>query len=721
MTLDELKAQNIWFLWNYALGKNGKKTKVPMSVSGGVTGTSDNFQNTWSDYNTAIRSKENLSAAGIGFKVPDNMYFLDIDGRPLDDSFVQLLLERHDSYAETSPSGNGIHILGICDNDRLPFIRDEVKDRISVAREFYQKNPNNHIELYFGHATNRYATFTGNALNDKELTDGTVACLTTLDKDMRRKPKSNYSESRDGNREDFDIICNLRKQKNSEKFSKLYDHGDWQGCGYGSQSEADAGLCSMIAFRTGPDPEAIDRLFRGSALYRPKWDRDDYRTNTISFAIDSCNGNFHRSAMDHPPFVRFDDNGQAHVIVPLLAKYCREHMQYILVRDNGKQALHKYIYEDGCYRFYADNMMMGRIKQFIADYDEELVSMRKVSETLQHISTDLNYISQDDLNSDETIINFENTLLKVTGSETTEIPHTADIYSTIQIPCIWKGSETPTPVFDSYMDTLTDGDKSVKQLLMEFIGIDLKEIEARFGTGAVYGTRLAGSSDMSFLSVDELKTFKKMTGGDSIYSEFKGQQGFEYTYNGLLWFCMNRLPKFGGDSGKWVYDRIMVIECKNVIPKAKQDKQLLDKMYAERNGIVYKAVKALQTVIANGYSFSEPESVASARDNYQRENNTVICFFEECMCLRENGKITDSCTTGKTYKVYKEWCRDNNNGYAKSYKEFREKLAEHLSTSFAEMSVKRNDGTYFRDYTLTTEAKQNYQSAYGYAADEFLA
>ena len=52
-----------------------------------------------------------------------------------------------------------------------------------------------------------------------------------------------------------------------------------------------------------------------------------------------------------------------------------------------------------------------------------------------------------------------------------------------------------------------------------FIGIDLKEIESRFGTGAVYGTRLAGSSDMSFLSVDEPKTFKKMTGGDSLFAE----------------------------------------------------------------------------------------------------------------------------------------------------------------------------------------------------------
>ena len=43
----------------------------------------------------------------------------------------------------------------------------------------------------------------------------------------------------------------------------------------------------MIAFRKGPDFDAIDRLFRGSALYRPKWDRDDYRNSTIAIAIEA--------------------------------------------------------------------------------------------------------------------------------------------------------------------------------------------------------------------------------------------------------------------------------------------------------------------------------------------------------------------------------------------------------------------------------------------------
>ncbi len=41
-----------------------------------------------------------------------------------------------------------------------------------------------------------------------------------------------------------------------------------------------------------------------------------------------------------------------------------------------------------------------------------------------------------------------------------------------------------------------------------------------------------------------LKTFKKVTGGDSLFAEFKGQQGFQYTYSGLLWFCMNRHSSF---------------------------------------------------------------------------------------------------------------------------------------------------------------------------------
>lgn len=50
-------------------------------------------------------------------------------------------------------------------------------------------------------------------------------------------------------------------------------------------SRADAALCFFLAFWCGGDADRIDRVFRQSALYRPKWDRDDYRSNTIDEAI----------------------------------------------------------------------------------------------------------------------------------------------------------------------------------------------------------------------------------------------------------------------------------------------------------------------------------------------------------------------------------------------------------------------------------------------------
>ena len=758
--MQELMDMKIWFLWRKELNGN-RINKIPFAAGGGATGTNEKYRHTWVSYNEALDSMKKQSTAGLGFVIPKSYFFLDIDNKSLTDPFVQNLLERFNSYTERSVSGNGIHIYGKCDFTKLPTYTDK-NGNLKLDKAYYMKNPNNHLELYIGGLTNRFAAFTGDVILNEPLKESTEAVLLTLDKNMRKTEKAIYSNKRNVARATFDIVCNLRKQKNGDKFKKLYDDGDISD--YASHSEADAALCAMIAFRTGPDPLAIDDIFRTSALYREKWNRDDYREATINAGIEACHSIFHKSKMEHPYFIKFHDKtDEPYVSVPLLAKYVREHLCYILVRDNGKQSLMKYVYEDGCYRLYADNMLMGIIKKYIADYDEELVRMNVVSETLQHITTDLNYVSQDKLNAEENLINFRNGLLRITADSLTLIPHTPDILSTIQIPCNWLGQDIPTPIFDSYMHTLTNGDKAIEQLLLEFIGvcisnikgwrmkkslflvgdgdtgksqlknlverllgkgnfigIDLKEIEARFGTGAIYGTRLAGSSDMSFLSVDELKTFKKITGGDSLYAEFKGQQAFEFTYNGLLWFCMNRLPKFGGDDGKWVYDRIMVVRCPNIIPKDKQDKMLLDKMYAERDGIVYKAVKALQKVITNGYQFSEPESVSLERDIYMSENNSVISFYEECMCRRSNSKMDDLATTSRIYDVYRAWCYDNNNGFAKTAKEFRETLASYLDSSFKEMTIHTNKGTYYKSLTLTAEAKEQYKKVYGYDTTDFL-
>ncbi len=758
--MQELKARKIWVCWRYTMVK-GRRTKKPFSAYGPATGTDEPHCHSWVTYDEAVSAAKEKNFDGIGFIIPKGYAFLDIDHRPREDQLVQTMLRRFNTYAERSVSGDGIHFYGKCDFEKMPLTPDK-KGKLKLDKTYYTKNPNTEMELYIGGATNRFAVYTGNVVSDVPLADCTAAILTTLDKNMRRAEKKKYSAKRDGDKQIYNIISKLREQKNGEKFAALFDRGDITG--YGSPSEADAALCALIAFRTGTDTESLDTIFRQSALYREKWEREDYREATMATGINACHGIFHRSQMEHPYFIRFNDmTGEPYVVAPLLAKYVREHLDYILVRDNGKQGMIKYVYEDGVYRLYADDMMKGIIKKFIADYDEELVRIKQINETFQLLVTDLSYVPQEQLNANENVINFQNGLLYVTATETKLYEHSPKVMSTIQIPCCWMGTPSPTPVFDRYMDTLTNGDDAIRQLLLEFmgacisnvkgwrmkkalflvgegdtgksqlkslverllgtgnyIGIDLTEIEARFGTGAIYGTRLAGSSDMSFLTVEELKTFKKITGGDSLFAEFKGQQGFEFTYGGLLWFCMNRLPKFGGDDGKWVYNRIMAVTCPNPIPKEKQDKLLLDKMYAERDGIVYKAVLALQTVIANGYRFSESQSVEFARDSYMAENNTIISFFAECMQPWENGKINSHCTTGRIYRVYQAWCRENNNGFAKTAREFREGLASHLGATYAAITTRRQGNTYYKDYCLTQETKEQYSREYGYDGSEFV-
>ena len=336
MTVDELKDKKLWFLWSAKPGRNGKVTKVPFAANGGATGTDDAHKGTWVSFDDAESARNQFQASGLGLKIPKGFFLLDIDHKDISDPFAQLMLSRFSSYAEVSPSGKGIHIIGQCDITKLPVHFDDRRKKLVLDSEYYQKRSDIGLELYIGDITNRYGTFTGNTINSLPIADCTQAVLTTLDKEMRKKPKAKYSAKRDGDRAVFDIVCDLRKQKNGDKFIRLYDKGDFSE--YGSQSEADAALCALIAFRTGADPDAIDEVFRSSALYRSKWERDDYRENTINAGISACNGVFHRSKMEHPDFIKFNEQtGEPYVSVPLLAKYVREHLLVNIV--NGQMTV----------------------------------------------------------------------------------------------------------------------------------------------------------------------------------------------------------------------------------------------------------------------------------------------------------------------------------------------------------------------------------------------
>ena len=165
MTVDELKDKKLWFLWSAKPGKNGKVTKVPFAANGGATGTDDAYKGTWVSFDDAESARNQFQASGLGLKIPKGFFLLDIDHKDISDPFAQLMLSRFSSYAEVSPSGKGIHIIGQCDIKKLPVHFDDRRKRLVLDSEYYQKRSDIGLELYIGDITNRYGTFTGNTIN----------------------------------------------------------------------------------------------------------------------------------------------------------------------------------------------------------------------------------------------------------------------------------------------------------------------------------------------------------------------------------------------------------------------------------------------------------------------------------------------------------------------------------------------------------------------------
>ena len=386
----------------------------------------------------------------------------------------------------------------------------------------------------------------------------------------------------------------------------------------------------------------------------------------------------------------------------LLAAHIIKSGQYAFLNNSV------YLYDNGVYTALCDDVFRGYVMSYVTALDCTLAKTSGIDGAVRDVKSDNGHRrNPSEFNSDENIINFQNGVLHLDTMELA--PHSPDILSTIQIPCNWSiAEEFPVcPIFDGYLNDLANGDEEIIRFLWQYIGvtisnipgyvtksalflygagntgksqflellsrlvgkanstsIDLAELEERFGTFSLLHKRLAGSPDMSFAKVSEMKIFKKLVGGDDIGFEQKGKEKVIDKYKGVLLFCCNELPKFGGDKGDHVYERMIIINCRNIIPAEKRDCDLIKKMYAEREAIVFKAVRALKKFIANGKRFNIPKCCEAETKKYKVGNDNALRFLEECTIIRErNPSYNDVLTCGNMYRAYKSWVEEEGEAY----------------------------------------------------------
>jgi len=291
----ELKAIPNWMCWCYELRQNNqgdwKWTKPPLQVNSHYARSDQprtwtTFERVWEHYVSPFGTEPN----GIGFRPTGDIIGSDLDHcrDPVSgeiDEWAWEIIRLINSYTEISPSGTGIRIFCY---GKLPPGR--------------RKNGN--VEMY-DQSSPKYLTITGHHL------PGTPRTLERRQTEVERAHAEYLDAQSDkplGEREPIavepmrrieprslpgwgtleDIIQRASQAANGSKFLNLW-RGNYEAEGFPSQSDADASLCTMLAFWTGPDPTKLDACFRESGLYRGKWDEQrgtlTYGERTIEYAL----------------------------------------------------------------------------------------------------------------------------------------------------------------------------------------------------------------------------------------------------------------------------------------------------------------------------------------------------------------------------------------------------------------------------------------------------
>ncbi len=269
----EMRALPQWVCWRYET-RDGNPTKVPYRARGWGRASSIDPE-TWGTFEQALKAMERHQHDGIGFMFAGDWVGVDID-KCLDPDTgirapwaIELLVHfAQGAYMEISPSGTGIHIIG---KGQIPGKRNKTT---------YQTGA---VELYDA-TSPRFFTVTGNALPETSPPDDISAGLATVYQmvfppepappPLRVLPSLTLDDQR--------VLELAFRASNGAETRRLYD-GDKSGCG-DDHSGADLALQSRLAFYT-QDPDQLDRLHRGSGLYRKKWERADYRERTIGKAL----------------------------------------------------------------------------------------------------------------------------------------------------------------------------------------------------------------------------------------------------------------------------------------------------------------------------------------------------------------------------------------------------------------------------------------------------
>jgi hypothetical protein len=282
---EELQRVPRWNKWESVPNRDDptkKPKKIPFQVNGRVAGSTDSAVDQWTTFKAAYQSHRETGARGIGFLLIKADPFTGIDLDRIINPETGEISERGKriismfpgAYKEISPSETGVKLW--IKGKKPAWCKKCTKDFDNGER----------VEIY-DHS--KFFTVTGHTYGEpvSEIADHEAEVAQLCEELFSTKVEDPGRSEPEVEELGLDVqghVSLLLSFRNAESFRRLYEDGDLSDHD-NDHSSADLALCTHLAFVTR-EVDAIDKIFRSSALYREKWERESYRVATIMKALE---------------------------------------------------------------------------------------------------------------------------------------------------------------------------------------------------------------------------------------------------------------------------------------------------------------------------------------------------------------------------------------------------------------------------------------------------
>lgn len=228
--------------------------------------------------------------------------------------------------------------------------------------------------------------------------------------------------------------------------------------------------------------------------------------------------------------------------------------------------------------------------------------------------------------------------------------------------------------------------------------LDLNELGERFKTAELFGKLANIGDDIGDEFIPNPAIFKKLTSGDRLNAERKGQDPFDFNSYAKLLFSANNIPRIKDKSGA-VLDRLIIIPFSATFSAddPDYDPYIKYKLRSEEcmKYLIRVGIEGLKRVIKNR-RFSVCEKVQQQIEEYEEQNNPIMLFFkdlDESEILNEPTKIV--------YQKYQEFCIVNS-FQPMSNIEFSKQIKKHLNLEIVDKKI---DGKKYRIFIRRNECE----------------